>query len=79
MALNNSAHQKLLILNPSENLSASISINALTTKINSPKVITDSGIVKNSTIGRTKVLIRPNKMATQMALPKLFNFTPFKK
>lgn len=74
--LKRTAHQKPLILNPSTRLSISIKIPALITRINRPKVRMVRGSVMSKMRGLINIFIRPNNMATPMAVQKLLIETP---
>ena len=55
---------------------ASIIINALITNANKPKLNTDSGAVKNHSIGRKKAFISPRTVAAIRKAKKFFAFIP---
>ncbi len=70
------AHQKPLISNPSTSLSISSNIPALITRINNPSVRMVSGSVMSKMRGLINIFIKPNNMATPMAVQKLLMETP---
>ena len=51
-------------------------MSALTTKVNSPKVIRVIGNVRNNKIGLTTALTTPSIIPTRSAVPKFSTVTP---
>ena len=78
MILKSKAHQNPSTLKPVITPEINIIIRAFITKVKSPMVITLIGNVKNRRIGRTKVFITANRIATSNAGKNPATVTPGK-
>ena len=75
--LNNSAVKKFSTAKPATNLAQSKIIKALITKRNNPKVKNVTGSVSKTKSGFTNKFNNPKTIATQMAVIKLLDETPW--
>ena len=74
--LNNKAHQKLSMLNPSTILLASNTTNVFTTNKKSPSVINVTGNVNKISNGRTNMFNNASTRANTNAVQKSVTCTP---